>query len=155
MSCEKDTPIIAESQVTVTNTFQSIAFTGGAELVIEDLFMVPAGSLSAKATVTEDVEFASYLLGLYNIDLDRKKIKFEVVAKADDPTYGSLFRVLEAGTTDRYYLTFNEAQNVKSFTSDNANVKLRIDSDKVLVVEIGAGYDFKPGQSFTITLDKK
>ncbi|MDP5140639.1 MAG: hypothetical protein NWP83_09250, partial [Spirosomaceae bacterium] len=88
----------------------------------------------------------------YDIDLDRKKIKFEVVAKAGDATYGDLFRVLESGTTDRYYFTFKDAQNVDNFKSDNSSVKLRIDSDKVLVVEIGEGYDFKPGQSFTITL---
>jgi len=35
----------------------------------------------------------------------------------------------------------------------NSSVNLRIDSDKVLVVEIGEGYDFKPGQNFTITLN--
>lgn len=153
-SCKRNSPIVPKSSVIVTNTFQSTAFTGGAELAIEDLFQVPAGSLSASATVNEDVEFTSYLLGLYNIDLDRKKIKFNVVAQAGDPTYGDLFRVLEAGTTDRYYFKFDEAHNVDSFESDNSAVKLRIDSDKVLVVEIGAGYDFKPGQSFTITLKK-
>ena len=154
MSCEKNGPIVPESSVTVTNTFQSTAFTGGAEQAIEDLFQVPAGSLAASATVNDEVEFSSYLLGLYDIDLDRKKISFEVVAQAGDPTYGNLFRVLEAGTTDRYYFTFTDDQNVESFESDNASVKLRIDSDKVLVVEIGEGYDFKPGQSFTITLKK-
>jgi hypothetical protein len=150
ISCEK--PIIKNSSVTVTNTFQSTAFTGGTELAIEALFKAPAGSLAATANVNDDVEFPNYLIGLYNIDLDRKKIKFEVAAKTGDSTYGSLFRILEAGTTDRYYFTFAEAQNVNNFKSDNPSVKLRIDSDKILVVEIGEGYDFKPGQSFTITL---
>lgn len=150
LSCEK--PIIKDSTVTVTNTFQSTAFTGGSELAIEALFQVPAGSLAATASVSEDVEFPSYLLNLYDIDIDRKRIKFEVVAQAGDPTYGDLFRVLEPATVDRYYFTFNDAQNVEDYKSDNSSVKLRIDSDKVLVVEIGEGYDFKPGQSFTITL---
>lgn len=151
-SCNKD-DIIIGSSVTVTNTFQSDAFTSGAELAIEDLFQVPAGSLAATATVGDGVEFSAYLLNLYDIDIDENSIYFEVVAQADDPTYGDLFRVLEPGTVDRYYLTFDEAQNVDGATSSNAAVNLRIDSDQVLVVEIGEGYDFKPGQNFTITLD--
>lgn len=150
ISCSR--PIEKDSIVTVTNTFQSEAFTGGDELAIEDLFQSPTGSLSATATVSEDVEFPDYLLGLYEIDLDRKRIKFEVVAQEDHEMYGELFRVLETNTVDRYYFTFNEAQSVVSFESNNDAVGLRIDSDRVLVVEIGAGYDFQPGQNFTITL---
>ena len=153
ISCSKEL-IEPDSKVTVTNTFQSIAFTNGAELAIEDLFQVPAGSLAATASVSEDVEFPKYLLNLYDIDIDRKSIEFTVVAQAGDPTYGNLFRVLEAGTVDRYYLTFEESHKVKSGTSSNSAVKLRVDSDKVLVIEIGEGYDFKPGQNFTIDLKK-
>jgi hypothetical protein len=157
-SCDKDddeviVPVTLGSSVTVTNTFQSTAFTMDAELAIEDLFQVPAGSLAATANVGAAVEFPAYLLNLYDIDIDENIIKFEVVAQSDDPTYMDLFRVLEAGTVDRYYLTFNATQNVKSASSSNSSVNLRIDSDKVLVVEIGEGYDFKPGQNFTITLN--
>lgn len=156
-SCDKDdeviVPITLGSNVTVTNTFQSTAFTMDAELAIEDLFQVSAGSLAATANVGAAVEFPAYLLNLYDIDIDEKSIKFTVVAQAGDPTYGDLFRILEAGTVDRYYLTFDTAQNVKSASSSNSSVNLRIDSDKVLVVEIGEGYDFKPGQNFTITLN--
>lgn len=141
------------SSVTVTNTFQSDAFTNGQEQAIEDLFQMPAGSLAATANVGDAVEFSAYLLGLYDIDIDESSIRFEVVAQDGDPTYGDLFRVLEAGTVDRYYLTFNTEQKVKEATSNNSSVNLRIDSDKVLVVEIGEGYDFKPGQNFTITLN--
>ena len=61
--------------------------------------------------------------------------------------------MLEADTFDRYYLTFDEAQNVNGFTSSNANLNLRIDSANVLVIVIGEGYDFNPDQSFTITLN--
>ena len=147
------TPVNLGSSVTVTNTFQSNAFTSGNEQAIEDLFQVPAGSLAATANVGSAVEFPAYLLNLYDIDIDDSSISFEVVAAADDPTYGDLFRILEEGTTDRYYLTFDEAQNVNDFSSSNSSVNLRVDSDKVLVVEIGEGYDFKPGQSFTITLN--
>lgn len=156
-SCDDDddptVPIAVGSSVTVTNTFQSTAFTQDAETDIETLFMQPAGSLAATATVSDAVEFSAYLLNLYDINISENSIYFEVVAQADDPTYGDLFRVLEAKTFDRYYLTFAEDQNVDSFTSSNSAVTLRIDSDKVLVVEIGEGYDFKPGQNFTIMLN--
>ena len=148
----KRTPIQAGSSVTVTNTFQSTAFTEGAELAIEDLFQQPAGALAATANIGEGVEFSAYLLNLYNIDIDRNSISFEVVAQAGDPTYGDLFRVLESDTFDRYYFTFEDAQDVSTFTSSNAAVNLRIDSDNILVVEIGEGYDFKPGQNFKISL---
>lgn len=153
-SCDKDedTTIVLGSSVTVTNTFQSTAFTGGAESAIEDLFQVPAGSLAATANVGNAVEFPAYLLNLYDIDIDENSISFKVVAQAGDPTYGDLFRVLEAGTVDRYYLTFDTAQNVSGFTSSNSAVSLRIDSNKVLVVEIGEGFDFAPGAAFEISL---
>ncbi len=157
-SCDNDddgdaTPIISGSGVTVTNTFQSIAFTDGAELAIEDLFQMPAGSLAASADVSEGIEFPAYLLGLYDIDIDENNISFEVVAQEGDETYGDLFRTLEAGTVDRYYLTFNSDQNVSSATTNNSSVNLRIDSDRVLVVEIGEGFNFNPGTTFEISLD--
>jgi len=153
-SCsDDDEPITSGSSVTVTNTFQATAFTMDAELAIEDVFMAPAGSLAATATVGDGLEFDNYLLNLYDIDIDENSISFTCVAELDDPNYGSLFRVLEPNTFDRYYFTFTEDQNVSGFTSSNSSVDLRIDSEKVLVVEIGEGYDFKPGQNFTITLN--
>lgn len=155
-SCDKDeneTPITFGSNVTVTNTFQATAFTMDAELAIEDLFQVPAGSLAATANLSSAVEFSGYLLNLYDIDIDENSIRFEVVAQSDDPTYGDLFRVLEANTFDRYYFTFDNAQKVNGFASSNSSVNLRIDTDNILVVEIGEGYDFRTGQSFTITLN--
>lgn len=151
-ACSDDDPITSGSSVTVTNTFQSTAFTMDAELAIEDLFMAPAGSLAATATVGDGLEFDNYLLNLYDINIDESSITFTCVAAEDDPNYGTLFRILEPATFDRYYFTFAEDQNVSSGTVSNSSVDLRIDSDKVLVVEIGAGYDFKPGQSFTVSL---
>ncbi len=153
-SCsDDDDQITFGSSVTITNTFQSTAFTMGAELAIEDLFMQPAGALAATATVGSGLEFDNYLLNLYDIDIDENSISFTCVAAQDDPNYGTLFRVLEPATFDRYYFTFDEAKNVSGGSSSNASVNLRIDSDKILVVEIGEGYDFKPGQNFTITLN--
>jgi len=51
------------------------------------------------------------------------------------------------------FIVLDEAQDVSGFSSSNSAVNLRIDSDKVLVVEIKEGYDFKPDQNFTITLE--
>lgn len=155
-SCDDDDvrmPITIGSTVTVTNTFESTAFTNGEEQTIEELFQVPAGSLAATANVGQAVEFPAYLLGLYDIDIDENSITFNLVAQTGDPTYGDLFRTLESGTTDRYYLTFAEDQSVNGFSSNDTSVSLRLDSDKVLVVEIGEGFDFNPGASFTITLN--
>ncbi len=157
-SCDSDDdnttpPITPGVSVTVANTFQSTTITSGVETAIEDLFMQPAGSLEATATIENAVEFPAYLLGLYDIDIDQNTISFELVAQTGDATYGDLFRTLETGTFDRYYFTFDEPQNVSGFTSDNDSVTLRIDSNSVLVVEIGAGFNFNPGASFTITLN--
>ncbi len=149
----REKEITLGSSVTVRNTFQSVAFTNGSEMPIEDLFMVPEGSLAATANVGAAIEFPSYLLSLYDIDIDENSISFNVVAEAGDPTYGDLFRVLEPDTFDRYYFTFDNTQNVNGFTSSNSSVNLRIDSDNILVVEIGEGYDFNPSQNFTITLN--
>ena len=152
-ACSDDAAISSGAEVTVTNTFQATAQTSDVETTIEDVFQMPAGSLAATAIVADAVEFPAYLLGLYDIDIDENSISFEVVAQAGDPTYGDLFRTLEADTKDRYYLTFDEPQNVRSFSSNNASVNLRIDSDSIIVIEIGEGFDFNPGTTFTITLN--
>ncbi|WP_299900952.1 hypothetical protein [uncultured Aquimarina sp.] len=159
ISCDSDDdnntipPINTGVSVTVANTFQSATITSGVETAIEDLFMQPAGSLEATANVSDATEFPAYLLGLYDIDIDQNSISFELVAGANDPNYGPLFRTLEPDTFDRYYLTFDEAQNVKGFSSSNSSVNLRIDANNILVVEIGEGFEFQPGASFTITLN--
>lgn len=154
-SCTKEEkpPINSGASVTVTNTFQGTAQTGGVEKTIEDVFGLPANALASTATIADAVEFPNYLLGLYDIDIDESMISFDLVAAANDTTYGSFFRTIEAGSKDRYYLTFDEAQNVSGFSSDNSSVNLRMDSDKVLVVEIGEGFNFNPGTSFSITLN--
>ena len=164
ISCNKDddnglAPIIVEgTTVTVTNTFEGgaggPASTGGAEVPIEQFFtFAKPETLTAKASVAEAVEFPAYLLGLYDIDVDTNSIDFKMFAKTGDATYGNFFRTIEAGSFDRYYLTFDKAHNVKGFTSSNPSVKLRIDSANVLVVEIGQGFVFQPGAAFTITLN--
>ncbi len=146
-------PIKSGTSVTVTNTFTGTAQTNGVETTIEDFFGQPAGSLAASASVSTAVEFSAYLLGLYDIDISTDRIDFVLVAAADDPTYMDFFRTLEAGTTDRYYLTFDEAHEIDSFTSNDPSVTLRIDSNSIIVIEIGEGFSFNPGSSFSITLN--
>lgn len=154
-SCRNDDdrrfPISMGSKVTVANTFQA-AMTNGVETPIETLFNTPKDALSATANVSDSVEFPAYLLGLYDIDINQDSITFKLVAAENDPVYSAFFRTLESGTTDRYYFTFDNEQCVKRFKSTNPSVKLRIDSKKVLVVEIGEGFGFSPGAKFTIKL---
>ena len=156
MSCNREKgimpPIKNGVSVTINNTFQSIAFDLKDETPIEDLFQVPPGSLYATALVSPALEFDNYLLNLYDVDIDERSITFEMAAEAGDPTYGSLFRTIEAGTTDRYYLNFSKPHNIRGFTVDNPSVNLRIDSETTLVVEIGEGFDFNPGVKFKIKL---
>ncbi|MEO0471124.1 MAG: hypothetical protein AAF206_15965 [Bacteroidota bacterium] len=156
-ACSKDA-IEPGISVTVVNTLQTAADpsqggTGGVETPIEAIFGVPAGSLSATATVGDGIEFDNYLSNLYDIDISAESIRFDLVAAANDPFYGAFFRTIEAGTFDRYYLTFSEDHNIKEASSDNASVSLRIISDNEVVVEVSEGFSFNPGSTFTITLD--
>lgn len=159
ISCDDDddntttSPITLGSEVTINNTFQSETMTGGEELLIEQLFGMDEGALYATATVSDAVEFPAYLLGLYDIDIAENSITYTLVAQEDDATYGSLFRTIEAGSYDRYYLNFDTAQNVTGFTSSDPAVTLIENSDTQLVVQIGEGFEFQPGTTFTITLN--
>lgn len=154
-SCDDNdvTPPISNGvSVTINNTFQSTAFQIPNETAIEAIFDVPTGSLFATATVSNELEFDDYLLNLYDVDIQENSINFTMSAQAGDPTYNTNFRTIEAGTTDRYYLNFDNPHNVSGFTSNNSSVNLRIDSPTTLVVEIGEGYDFNPGIAFSIAL---
>lgn len=157
-SCKKDS-IIPGSNVTVTNTLEIAADTsqggtGGVETPVEALFGVPTGTFIISAEVGDGIEFKDYLGGLYDIDLSENAITFTLVAPANDPTYGGFFRTIEAGTFDRYYLKFDADQKIKTATSDNSSVTLNILADDEVVVEISEGFNFNPGTTFTITLEK-
>lgn len=159
-SCKKQKPIIVDSSVSVRNTLQTAADTasggtGGNDLPVEVIFGAPEGTYNLSATVSEDeAEFSGYLEGLYTIDMKRDEINFELVAGADHPIYSAFFRIIEPGTFDRYYFTFEEGHNIKDWSSDNSSVSLGIISDKEIKVEIGEGFDFNPGSGFTISLEK-
>jgi len=155
---DEDTPITLGTNVTVTNTLQTAADpseggTGGTETPIETIFGMSANALAATATLSDSKEFSAYLLGLYDIDLDENEIIFTLVATADDPTYGSFFRTLEAGTYDRYYFKFDEDQNINGGSSSSSAVSLNIVSANEVYVEIGEGFNFNPNETFTISLN--
>lgn len=157
-SCQKE-PILAGSQVTVTNSIQTAADpsaggTGGAEMSIEDILGLPAGTFTWTHAVGEGVEFPGYLLDLYDIDLSEEAITFTLVADSNDLIHGPSFRIFEAGTFDRYYFNFEDKQRIKSFSSNNSSVTLETISDSEYVVVIGEGFDFNSGTSFTIALGR-
>ncbi|MFT5823058.1 MAG: hypothetical protein ACI8ZM_004317 [Crocinitomix sp.] len=147
-SCNK---IKSDTKITVTNTLQTEAGTGGVELPIETIFVAPEGSLAADAALSDAIEFKTFL-GLYDIDLSKNTIIFNLVATADDPTYSPFYRTLEAGTFDRYYFKFDQDHKIKSGESTDASTSLKVISDSEILVQIGEGYSYNPETTFTITL---
>ncbi|MFK7970055.1 MAG: hypothetical protein AB8F95_06790 [Bacteroidia bacterium] len=158
-SCDKEPiPILIDSEITISNTLQTAADptmggTGGAELPIETILGVPAGTFIITKTVSDGIEFDDYLEGLYDINVSENQITYNLVAPADHPIYSAFFRTIEANTFDRYYFKFADTHNITSATSDNASVSLTIVSDSEILIEITEGFDFNPGSSFTISLN--
>lgn len=161
-SCSEDdtvtTPLSLGNSVEIRNTLQiaadpSLGGTGGNEVPVEVVFDAPTGTYELNSTVSNAIEFDDYLEGLYDIDLSQNSINFSLVAAADHPIYQSFFRTIEAGTFDRYYLSFSDDHNISSFESNNSSVKLNIISEKEIVIVIGEGWNFNPGSSFAITLN--
>jgi hypothetical protein len=149
------------TDIVLRNTLQD---AGEEEATYASLFGQPDDAFDEFATLSNATsEFptalgqegtpAGDINGLYNIDLTENSIDFEVIAAADDPFWSNVFGLFPDGKVDRYYLTFSEPHNIKSFTSDNPNLNLRIGSDTVVVVELTGGYDLQPGVSFTVNLD--
>jgi len=92
--------------------------------------------------------------GLYSINFTETTIEFSVLPDSSDAFWSRVYGLFPTGKFDRYYFTFSEAHNIAGFTSDNSSLNVRIDSDKVIVVELTAGYDLQPGVSFTVNLNK-
>ncbi|MEM6831718.1 MAG: hypothetical protein AAF551_14505, partial [Bacteroidota bacterium] len=157
-----DALIISEDiDITLRNTLQN---PGEDEVPYPALFGLTEDAFDEHATLSlDESEFATALAqtstpvgdisGLYRIDISGNAIKFRLLPEADDPFWQSVFEVYPAGKFDRYYLTFSAPHNITSFTSNNASVNLRIDSETVIVVEIGEGYDFNPGVSFRLDIN--
>lgn len=89
--------------------------------------------------------------GLYNIDFTETGIDFTLLPDENDPFWIQQFGVFPEGKFDRYYFTFSEPHNITNSSSNNSSVNLIIESETVVVVEIGEGYDFNPGISFSIS----
>ncbi|MEM7572694.1 MAG: hypothetical protein AAF433_07330 [Bacteroidota bacterium] len=159
-ACDDDdstSPILLGAEITVTNTLQtaadpSMGGTGGVETPIETVFGLAPGSFRLSTAVSNGIEFPGYLDGLYDIDFFENRITYNLVAPADHPIYSNFFRTIEANTFDRYYFEFTEAHNIESGSADNSSVNFSILSDTRILIEIGEGFDFNPGSSFSISL---
>jgi hypothetical protein len=150
-SCKKEeeeqttiNPTEYESEVTIRDTFQS-AFLSIPEMPYGD---------TLTSLVKSEVEFPAYL-GMYKIDINNSTINFELIPEAaNNPSIAALFRVIEAGTYDRYYITFNKPQNLKNVSTNNTSVKASIISNTEIKIEIGEGYNFTPGNAvFSVKID--
>lgn len=153
-------PLTEGVDISMRNTLEE----GAPEATFASLFGQEDDAYDENAVVSfADVEFPTALAqpgspagdisGLYEIDLRADGIDFTLLPAEDDPFWAMVFGVFPAGKFDRYYLTFSEPHNIDSFTSSNSSVNLRIDSDTVVVVEIGEGYDIVPGLTFSIDLN--
>ena len=164
-SCGDDdgvqTPLSEGTSITVRNTFEE---TGQPETVYATFFGLSEDALDLTASISNNTtEFPNALAvntsqatvaALYSINITTTTIEYTLLPEVgDDPFWDSNFRVLEAGTYDRYYFTFDEPHNIGGFTSSDNAINVRIDSDQVIVVEIGEGFNFMPGASFTINLN--
>lgn len=131
------------TEVSVTNTFQSTAF----DVDVESIFI---DAVTSTVISGQDLEIFEY-----DVDISENAITFSI----PDDAQSDLFRIIEAGTYDRYYFAFTPSQNIQSVsTSVTGLTASLIDGstlvpDAQLVVEISEGFDFKAGISFTIGLN--
>ncbi len=152
-----------DADITLRNTLEE----DGSEGTYASLFGAADDAFDEFATFSStDSEFATALAqpssatglpfdinGLYEIDFTGTSIDFTLLPDSSDPFWIGQFGVFGAGKVDRYYFTFSEAHNISSGISTNPSVNLRVDSDKVVVVELSEGYDFNPGIAFSISLN--
>jgi len=144
----------------------SLQGSGTPELSFPVFFGLPEDAFDATNTLSNtEVEFPEYTLvdlsagggpvlnPLYSIDLTETSIEFNLLPDDTDPFWVTNFRTLEAGVADRYYFTFGDTHSIESASSSDASVNLRVDSDSVIVVEIGEGFELQPGANFVITLN--
>ena len=161
-SCsDDDKPLTEGTAITLRNTLQD---PGEAEGTYPGLFGLADDAFDEFATLSfSTAEFTGALgqmgtpfgdiNGLYEIDFSENSIEFKLLPDGNDPFWPMQFGTFPEGKFDRYYFTFSEAHNISSSKSSDGNVSLRLDSDKVIVVELSGGYDFNPGKTFTITLE--
>ncbi len=169
-SCSKNDdnvilPLNSGINITMRNTLQD---AGQPEVTYPSLFGKPDNAYDEQAVLSNtNVEFNSALAqqntpvgnisGLFKIDFTENSITYTVLPQLNDPFWGTggiadVFGVTPEGKFDRYYFTFSQSHNIKGFTSTNNSINLRIDSDKVVVVEVRSGFNLQPGATFTINL---
>lgn len=121
--------------VQIDNTIQSVAFNFPDE--------TPFGSQGPE-TIGAGVEFAECCDGFYAVDLSADQISMTWIG--DDDTYA---RVIEDGTFDRYYFTFDEpvlaGASLNSASTLPADITVASATELLIVVgpgmEIGTGFD--------------
>jgi len=157
-------PLTEGVNITLRNTLQD---PGEPEVTYPSLFGAADHAFDEMGTLSNTtIEFATALAqagtavgdinGLYEIDFTENNISYTVLPELTDPFWGGfaeIFGVIPDGKTDRYYFTFIEEHNITNFSTSATGVNLRTDSNNVIVVEIGAGFDVQPGASFTIDLE--
>jgi hypothetical protein len=161
-SCgDDDAPLAEGTNITLRNTLQD---PGESEQSYPSLFGLSDDAFDEFATLSNSAtEFTGALgqtgtpfgdiSGLYRIEFDENSIEFTLLPDNSDPFWPMQFGTFPSGKFDRYYFTLSTAHNITGATSNNENVRLRIDSDNVIVVELSEGYDFNPGISFVIDLE--
>ena len=164
-SCGDDDPALTEGvNITLRNTLQDTGETEGtyaalfgeADDAFDEFATLSNSSTEFATALAQEGTAAGDISGLYAIDFTENSISYTVLPELTDPFWGGfaeIFGVTPAGKTDRYYFTFSAAHNISSFTTSATGVNLRTDSDTVIVVEVGEGFDVQPGASFIITLN--
>lgn len=158
---DKASALVVGTEITLRNTLQD---PGEEEGTYPGLFGLADDAFDEFATLSNTAsEFTGALgqtgtpfgdiNGLYNIDFTDSSIEFTLLPDSTDPFWPMQFGVFPDGKFDRYYFTLSQNHNITSATSNDSTVRLRIDSDNVIVVELSSGYDFNPGKSFSINLN--
>ncbi|MEM9143064.1 MAG: hypothetical protein AAGA86_08760 [Bacteroidota bacterium] len=159
-------PLKEGTEITMRNTLEDAIDGPTEETIYSVLFGQAENAFDEMAILSDEaVEFATALAqgpeatggpnvsGLYRIDFTENRISYTFLPQVGDPFWEPNFRILAEGVVDRYYFTFSEHHNISGYTASDRAVGLRIDSEEVIVVEIGEGFGFQPGASFTLTLE--
>ena len=133
------------TKLTVSNNFQSERQTGGIE--------IPFGNPATASVVhgDRDPEFVQFI-GLYDIDIDAKSIRFTYNLSEAFPFNPA--RVIEPGTFDRYYFEFDSDILTHAWADRKQNLvpNVAVLSPSSLVVEVGPGMQIGNGFDALIRL---
>ncbi len=144
-ACTQTTPTLEGSQLTIKNTIQSVAFNIPDESPFgkEITKTLSDGTTSFAASETELV---------YDIEVSDSSIKLIWV---DNPATKNFERVIEEGTFDRYYLTFDKDVIASATANSSATLVPTITkaTGTEIVFEVGPGQQV--GVGFDIVIDLK